>query len=104
MTKQTNLQRAKADWLKLFKEHGAEKFLDSFLRNVEGAESVCVHCGQKIYVDVLIGGGVPDWSTRDGDFGCDASPDTGKGGTGGHFPRRATWRAKSLSWELGSTK
>jgi hypothetical protein len=81
-------QQQKAEWLKWFKNYGAEKFLDSFLRSVEGAESVCVHCGQKIYVDVLIGCGVPDWSTKDGDFGCEKSPDTCDDGTGGHEPRK----------------
>jgi hypothetical protein len=76
--------KAKADWLKTY---GPEKFLESsFLRSVEGAESICVHCGQKIYVDVLIGGGVPDWSTEGGDFGCPDSPDTNEDGTGGMFP------------------
>ena len=75
-------------WLQWLEHYGPAKFLDSFLNVVEGAESVCIHCGHKIYVDVLIGGGVPDWSTRDGDFGCDASPDTSENGCGGHIPRR----------------
>lgn len=78
--------KAKKEWLEWFKTYGAEKFLDSFLNNVEGAESTCKYCGERIYVDVLIGGGVPDWSTEDGDFGCSNSPDTGEEGTGGHAP------------------
>lgn len=80
--------KAKADWLYWFKKYGAEKFLDSFLHNVEGAESICEYCGKHIYVDVMIGGGVPDWSTEDGDFGCDASPETTKNGCGSHMPRK----------------
>ena len=62
------------------------KFLESFLRNVEGAESTCRYCRQKIFVDVMIGGGIADWSTEDGDFGCIKSPDTNEEGTGGHMP------------------
>jgi hypothetical protein len=34
----------------------------------------------------MIGGGVPDWSTEKGDFGCDESPYTHEDGTGGHMP------------------
>ena len=81
-----NKRQAKQQWLAWFKTYGAKKFLDAFLHNVEGACSVCKHCNQPIYVDVLIGGGVPDWSTEDGDFGCDKSPDTCEEGTGGHMP------------------
>jgi hypothetical protein len=29
MVKQTNLRRAKAEWLKWFEQYGAKKFLDS---------------------------------------------------------------------------
>jgi len=78
----------KRSWLKWLETYGADKFLDAFLESVEGAESTCVHCKEKIYVDVLIGGGVPDWSTESGDFGCDKSPDTSEDGTGGHVPRK----------------
>lgn len=79
---------AKESWLAWLQEYGTDKFLDAFLESVEGAESVCVHCGEKIYVDVLIGGGVPDWSDNSGDFGCADSPDTNEDGTGGHVPRK----------------
>lgn len=34
------------------------------------------------------GGGIPDWRTADGDYGCDNSPDTSEDGTGGHMPRK----------------
>ena len=76
----------KASWVKWLNTYGTDKFLDSFLRTVEHAQSTCQYCKQHIYVDVLIGGGVPDWSTLDGDFGCFYSPDTTTKGTGGHMP------------------
>lgn len=78
----------KRSWVSWLENYGLLKFLDSFLYNVEGAESTCRYCGEKIYVDVMIGGGVPDWSTEDGDFGCYLSPDTDSEGTGGHLPVR----------------
>ena len=77
---------AKESWVEWLKNYGLMKFLNSFLRSVEGAESTCRHCGEKIYVDVMVGGGVPDWSTKDGDFGCPDSPDTNSEGTGAHEP------------------
>jgi hypothetical protein len=73
-------QTEKQDWLKWLHEYGAAKFLDAFLANVENVESECTKCHEKIYVDVLIGGGVPDWSTADGDFGCTDNGD--------HSPRK----------------
>lgn len=82
----TNKQ--KDEWIRWLDTYGARNFLDSFLRNVENAESTCIYCKQKIYVDVLIGGGVPDWSTEDGDFGCDKSPETDDEGAGGHMPEK----------------
>ncbi len=82
----TNKQ--KDEWIRWLDTYGSRNFLESFLQNVENAESTCVYCKQKIYVDVLIGGGVPDWSTLDGDFGCENSPDTTTEGTGGHMPRK----------------
>jgi len=79
-------KKAKKDWLRWLETYGAEKFLDLFLRNVEGAIGTCRYCHQPISVDVLIGGGVPDWSTDGGDFGCEASPETDDEGMGGHMP------------------
>lgn len=76
----------KQSWVDWLTKYGLMHFLDSFLRSVEGAESTCRHCGEKIYVDVMIGGGVPDWSTEDGDFGCEKSPDTDDEATGCHEP------------------
>jgi hypothetical protein len=79
----------KAAWLKWLKTYGTDKFLDAFLYNVENAESTCQYCGETIYVDILIGGGVPDWCTEGGDFGCENSPETtADEGCGGHMPRK----------------
>lgn len=79
-------KRAKKEWLGWLDRYGPNNFLEAFLKNVENAESECQYCHCKIYVDVLIGGGVPDWSTESGDFGCAESPDTNDEGTGGHMP------------------
>jgi hypothetical protein len=87
-TKPKQTKTAKQSWLKWLQMYTAEKFLDSFLANVENAEGTCTYCGEKIYVDVLVGGGVPDWSTECGDFGCGNSPDTTDEGCGGHMPRK----------------
>ena len=75
-------------WVKWLARYGAENFARSFVETVENAESTCVHCGERIYVDILTGGGCPDWSTEDGDSGCPDSPDTNEDGTGGHVPRK----------------
>lgn len=71
-------------WLKWLNHYTPSKFLDSFLRTSQGAESRCVHCGQAIFLDIAEGGGVADWRTSDGDYGCAESPDTCEEGTGGH--------------------
>lgn len=78
-------------WTNWLEGYGADKFFDAFVANAQGALSRCVHCGQEIYLDIVEGCGVPDWSTADelgGDFGCPDSPDTNDEGTGGHFPER----------------
>lgn len=79
-------EKDKRCWVNWLKQYGLRKFLDSFLRNVEGAESICQHCHKRIFIDVMIGGGVPDWSTEDGDFGCDKSPEREGDCVGGHMP------------------
>ena len=79
-------KKNKHAWLAWFFSYGAKQFLNSFLSNVENAESTCIYCKEKIYVDILIGGGVPDWSTEGGDFGCDRSPDTDSESSGAHMP------------------
>jgi len=80
--------KAKREWVKWVEWYGTERFLNHFLRNVEGAKGCCIQCKQDIYVDVLIGGGIADWSTEDGDFGCHNSPETTDEGMGGHMPER----------------
>lgn len=85
-----SLESKKAGWVKWLESYGSDKFLDSFLKSVEGAESRCVYCGEPIYVDVLVGGGVPDWSTADGDFGCHKRSGTCGEYTGSHSPKRRT--------------
>ena len=86
----TKKKNAKADWVSWLKSYGAAKFFDAFIRTAQYAESVCVHCGQKIYLDIVEGGGVPDWGSafkegeRGLDYGCHESPDTDAEGTGGH--------------------
>jgi hypothetical protein len=79
-------KKDKQGWLRWLEQYGTAEFLDAFLRTVEGAQSTCRYCNRAIYVDVMIGGGVPDWSTEKGDFGCDESPYTHEDGTGGHMP------------------
>ena len=82
-------KKDKADWVEWLKGYGASEFLQAFLRNAHGAESRCVHCHSPIYLDLLEGGGIADWKTKDGDYGCDRSPETNSEGTGGHMPVRA---------------
>jgi len=76
----------KTSWAKWLKHYGAEKFYDAFMRNAQGAESVCIYCKRPITLDIAEGGGVPDWSDN-GDYGCFESPDTDDDGTGGHMPK-----------------
>jgi len=69
-------------WLRIF---GAAKLFDSIMVNAQGAESRCIHCGKPIYFDIVEGGGVPDWKTADGDYGC-----TSVRANGSHMPKRLT--------------
>ena len=78
---------SRAAWIKWLESMGADYFYDAFLRTAQGAASRCVQCGQRITLDIVEGGGVPDWSA-DGDYGCDASPDANDDGCGGHEPER----------------
>jgi len=73
-------------WTKWLKWYGAKKFCKAFLRTAQDAQSTCVHCTEPIYLDIIEGGGVPDWKTADGDYGCADSPDTCDEGTGSHTP------------------
>lgn len=87
------LQKIRAEWVRWLKSYGPGQLFDAILQNTQGAESQCIHCGQKIYLDIVEGGGVPDWGSAipgvDGlDYGCPNSPDSDDEGTGGHMPRR----------------
>jgi len=79
---------AKRGWVRWLNRYGGAPFLKAFLESAQDAESHCVHCGHPIYLDVIEGGGVPDWKTADGDYGCNRSPETTAEGTGGHEPRK----------------
>jgi hypothetical protein len=93
MAKKTK-KAEKASWVAWLKDYGGDKFFDAFIRTAQYAESVCVNCGQKIYLDIVEGGGVPDWGSafkegeRGLDYGCHESPDTNAEGTGGHEARK----------------
>jgi hypothetical protein len=78
----------KAAWVAWLQTYGADKFYAAFMANAQDAESRCVYCREPIYLDIREGGGVPDWRTDDGDYGCVESPDTCDEGTGSHTPRR----------------
>lgn len=80
--------RERADWITWLNGYGAGAFYDAFMRTAQDAKSECSQCGEAIYLDIREGGGVPDWRTSDGDYGCWASPDTGEDGTGSHEPER----------------
>lgn len=81
-------QEAKRAWVAWLAEYGADRFFDAFLRTAQDAEGRCVHCHAPIFLDIVEGGGVPDWRTTDGDYGCDASPDTNSEGAGSHNPTK----------------
>lgn len=70
-----------AEWLEHF---GAERFYNLFLKIAQDAKSRCAQCDEAIYLDIAEGGGVPDWKTMDGDYGC---PNTFEG-CGDHMPER----------------
>ena len=75
-------------WVRWIKSFGAGKFYDAFVNVAQGAESTCIFCKRKIYLDIVGGGGIPDWCTKDGDYGCRRSPDTGEYCCGPHDPKK----------------
>ena len=87
-------RKTKQGWVKWLKSYGAGNFFDAFVKFSHDAESECVNCGEKIYLDIVDGGGGPDWGaafpgpTRGLDYGCDRSPHTNSEGTGGHVPKK----------------
>lgn len=81
-------EKAKQEWLKWLKGYDASKFYDAFVKVAQGAEGTCEYCDQPIYLDIVEGGGIPDWKTADGDYGCNKSPETCEEGTGSHSARK----------------
>lgn len=72
--------RTRQSWVVWLIEYGLKRFLDDFIRVAQDARSVCVHCYQPIFLDVIEGGGTVAWRTRIGDYGCRP--------TGSHAPER----------------
>lgn len=96
-----NLKKSKAEWVAWLRTYGAAQLFDAIIESCQGAESKCVHCGEKIYFDIVEGGGVPDWGSaitgitgKGGaglDYGCPDSPYTDSEGTGPHEPKKLSW-------------
>lgn len=84
----TATKNDRKQWAAWLRDYTPEKFFDAFVYNAQGAKSKCAHCGEEIFLDIVEGGGVPDWKTSDGDYGCSNSPETTDEGTGGHFPEK----------------
>jgi hypothetical protein len=82
------MARERAEWVAWLMNYSAAAFYDAFLHNAQGAQSECIHCHNTIYLDIVEGGGVPDWKTEDGDYGCGDSTETTITGTGSHMPKR----------------
>ena len=64
------LRRDRKSWVAWLKSFGAARFYDAFILTAQDAEGRCVRCGHVIYLDIRDGGGVPDWRTGAGDYGC----------------------------------
>lgn len=80
--------KERKQWVSWLAGYGAARFYDAFVRIAQGARSTCQHCGEDVYLDMVEGGGVPDWRTASGDYGCYLSPDTCDEGTGSHTPAK----------------
>lgn len=76
------------EWVEWLKRYGAENFYDAFVEIAQDARSKCIYCQQPIYLDIVMGGGIPDWYSHYGDFGCPDAPDTDEEGTGSHKPQK----------------
>jgi hypothetical protein len=77
-----------SDWVKWLQVYGSGKFYDAFIRIAQGAKGKCVNCDEDIFLDIEEGGGVVDWKTEDGDYGCRNSPLNNDEGTGDHVPEK----------------
>lgn len=82
----------RTEWVRWLNAYGAAAFYDAFMHSAQDARGTCRQCGEDIYLDIREGGGIPDWCTEDGDYGCFDSPDTGEDGTGSHEPEKGTAR------------
>jgi hypothetical protein len=85
----------RVNWIGWLKWYGPGKFYDAFVETAQYTEGKCRNCRQSIYLDIIEGGGVPDWRTEDGDYGCVESPDTTGEGTGSHEPIKLTSQRRS---------
>ncbi len=88
-----NLKKSRAEWVAWLRTYGAGPLFDAIVDTCQDAKSVCIHCGQDIYLDIIEGGGVPDWGSamqgiRGLDYGCPDSPDSDDEGTGGHVAEK----------------
>ena len=93
-------ERVRENWVRWLKTFGVGRFYDAFVQNAQDARGTCKNCRQSIYLDITEGGGVPDWRTKDGDYGCEQSPDTivlpyMDMGCGSHEPIKLTSQRRS---------
>jgi len=79
---------ARDAWVQWLLNYGPGQFYDAFSDIAQDAESECTRCHEKIYLDIVEGGGIPDWRTADGDYGCSDSPDSTDDGSGDHVPAK----------------
>jgi hypothetical protein len=97
MALQTTLDKAtdeaRDQWIAWLQGYGAGNFYDAFVAFAQDAESTCVHCGQPIYLDIVEGGGVPDWGSR---FGGPPKRLIGKDRRRKQFRRAATVSSKAV--------
>lgn len=97
----SNLKKSRAEWVAWLRSYGGGQLFDAIIESCQGAESTCVHCKEKIYFDIVEGGGVPDWGSaipgitgKRGaglDYGCADSPYSDSEGTGPHEPKKLSW-------------
>lgn len=71
-------------WVRWLDNHGGRLFLEHFLNDAQNARGTCKFCSDYIYLDVIEGGGIADWRTSDGDYGCEMSPETSRDSLGSH--------------------
>lgn len=84
--KTTATEFEKQQWVQWAEDYDKYDLFDALLHSIQGAKSECRNCHREIFCDIIEGGGVPDWKTSDGDYGCINSPYTNDQGTGGHEP------------------